>query len=110
MISKQTPKHCEKLDVYFLSPEEKRKLEEEKVIEALKVYDGSVKIQFDRKEQDAKALFGIYYEQLMVIVTRLKRKGILDYRSDYDPYHVNYRRIFFAKRMRAALAAPVIEA
>ena len=46
----------------------------------------------------------------MAIVTRLKRKGVLDYRSDYDPDHVNFRRIFFAKRMRMALAAPVIEA
>lgn len=100
----------ETLDQYFLSQGEKERLEEEKVVNTLKAYGGSVRLEFDRKDQDAEAFFALNYDSLMAIVRRLKRKGVLDYRSDYDLDHVNFRRIFFAKRMRTALATPVIGA
>jgi hypothetical protein len=97
-----------RLDQYLLSKEDKERQEEEKIVALLKELGGVAKIEFHQKDQDSKAFFGISYEQLMLVVGRLKIKGVLDYRSDYDPGHVNYRRIFLSKRMRAVIATPAI--
>ena len=109
------------LDSYLLSREQKKELEEQKVVEFLKELGGSVQISFHQKDQDSRALFGISFEELRAVILDLRKKGVIDYRTvdchcsackskDWEHYleRRSTLRIFFAKRMRAAIAMPAI--
>lgn len=95
------------IDEYFLSGDEKDKLDEKKVIRILSESNGEIKLRTVSLDDDSWEYFGMSYDKLRIVVSRLSSKKIARFLSFLDCRYDkgSWKKVYLLKEFRATMKA-----